>query len=66
MPDPIDEYIQAHMLDVTDPIHFAAEEFWCAMQRLDDLGVPRTAHDRRLSLVGRIDVLIGVELRKDE
>jgi len=42
-------------LDITDPIQFGAEEYWCAMRRLDELGVPRDHKGVVLSIVGRIN-----------
>jgi hypothetical protein len=51
----IEQKIAETPLDVTDPIQFGAEEYWCAMRRLDDLGVPRAHNGTVLSLVGRIN-----------
>jgi hypothetical protein len=51
----VEKHISNTALDVTDPIQFGAEEYWCAMKRLDDLNVPREHDDKVLSLVGRIN-----------
>lgn len=47
--------ITASPLNVADPIEFGAEEYCCAMRRLDDLGVPREHDGKVLSIVGRIN-----------
>ena len=53
----IEDTIKHSLLDITDPIQFGAEEYWCAMKCLDDLGIPRKNGDNTLSIVGRIKYL---------
>jgi hypothetical protein len=55
----IERCISETALDITDPIQFGAEEYWCAMKRLDALGVQREHDGETLSLVGRIDKATG-------
>lgn len=46
----------ARLLNEANPVEYAAKEYLCAMQYLDDIGKPRkdSATGRTLSLVGRI------------
>lgn len=46
----------ARLLDEANPVEYAAKEYLCAMQYLDDIGKPRkdAITGRTLSLVGRI------------
>jgi hypothetical protein len=44
---------------------YGATEFWCAMQKLDDLKVPRTDKEgKEYSIVGRIKRLEEIYLKK--
>lgn len=51
---PQERAIESALLNIADPIQFGAEEYWCAMKVLDDMGVPREHEGASLSLVGRI------------
>lgn len=46
----------ARILNESNPVEYAAKEYLCAMQYLDDIGKPRndSVTGRVLSLVGRI------------
>lgn len=55
----IDKFISNTPLDISDPIKFAVEEYWCAMKILDDIGAPREHEGKILSLVGRIKKATG-------
>ncbi len=46
-------------MNIADPVEFAAEEYECAMMKLDTLQVPKELHGRTLSIVGRISYLAG-------
>lgn len=52
----MEDAIRETPLNVSDPIQFGAEEYWCAMKLLDELGVPREYAGNTLSIVGRIRV----------
>lgn len=56
---PVEEYIDGAALDATNPVYFGAEEYWCAMRRLDAMGVSRKYDGEVLSLVGRINWATG-------
>lgn len=59
----IESIIKNTPLDITDPIQFGAEEYWCAMKMLDDINVPRSSGGKILSLVGRITYAMGQSTR---
>jgi len=50
----VEEYLSGELLNIADPVQYAAEEYVCAMRVLDELGVPRKDGDDEYSLVGRI------------
>ena len=45
----------ATALNEADPIQYGAQEYICAMKRLDALKIPRVHEEIVLSLVGRIN-----------
>ncbi len=60
----VESAIEESLLNVADPIQFAAQEYWCAMKVLDTLGVPRQAVGGELSLAGRIYLAAGKMLNE--
>ena len=50
-----EKYIMATALNEADPIQYGAQEYICAMKRLDALKIPRVHEEIVLSLVGRIN-----------
>ena len=54
-----EDVIASTPLDITDPIQYGAEQFWCAMRVLDDMNIPRSIDGEILSLVGRIKAATG-------
>lgn len=46
--------IEKQVLNTANPIEYGAEEYWCAMKVLDDMGITRECDGQELSLVGRI------------
>lgn len=61
MGEQAESVIAKTLLDITDPIQFGAEEYWCAMKVLDENGVPRfdQSGKNEYSLVGRINWIIN-------
>lgn len=56
MPVITEHLLGARLLNEANPVEYAAKEYLCAMQYLDDIGKPRndSVTGRVLSLVGRI------------
>jgi hypothetical protein len=62
---PEEQKIESTLLDIADPIQFGAEEYWCAMRRLDALEITREHEGKELSIVGRINKATGT-FKEDE